>query len=555
MAASALEDTHDYPASAAALEMASVCESPKRRIAWAIALSALLHAVVLLTLGLSGRDSARRDYAPEPRLSVELQSGRDTEHDQAGPVERPAAPTVKPREELAAASASRWSGIPSPPGAIARVAPAPAQNDSTADATQADGSVQSDSPPEETPVVTTQADSDRQAAARVEGARQQVALSRAQQSRLAQWVIRAAQGLQDAGLREARLSLEHEGRRYVAALQRRPVANDMDIEHVNVEITTQENGRRLRTWLHMKRLALSHFAQLVDRWDDRVQFHGDAVVGRFHSNSQIIVGYDRSVAPRFLGKVTTTAGGFGIASALGERGGEEMFPAGIETRARRIALPDAIPTFASEHGIEPAKKMHSIVRDTRITFYPDGSYGVQELGSGSAEQRRPLSEPTWIVGGRRTAVYVRGTVCGKVLVYSPERIVIEGSLVYAHDPRSTPDADDYLGLLSGGDVEIARPEVTGPGDLAIHAAVYARRRFLVSDEDASPNGTLSIYGSVTAGSLSATEPRYVTKYEFDRRFEQLRPPGFPLTNRYEIEAWDAAWRQVDDDRSGAAADP
>jgi hypothetical protein len=163
-----------------------------------------------------------------------------------------------------------------------------------------------------------------------------------------------------------------------------------------------------------------------------------------------------------------------------------------------------------------------------------------------------MSVPTWIVGGRHTTVYVHGTVCGKVLVYSPERIVIEGSLIYAHDPRSTPDANDYLGLLSGKDVEIARPDVTGPGDLAIDAAVYARRRFVVSDEDAPPNGTLSIYGSVTAGSLSATEPRYVTKYEFDRRFEQLRPPGFPVTNRYEIEAWDAAWRQVDDDRAGAA---
>jgi len=543
VAASALEDTQD-PA--------------KRRIAWAIALSALLHTVLLVTLGLSGRDSARRDYAPELRLSVELQSGRDTEHDQAGPIEHRAAPTVKPREEFAAASASRWSGIPSPPGAtVARVSPAPAQDDTRNDGTALDGSVRTDSPPEETPVVTTQGDSDRQAASSAEGAGQEqeipqpVALSRSQQSRLAQWVMRAAQGLQDANLRETRLSLEHEGRRYLAVLQRRPAANDMDLEHINVEITTQENGRRLRTWLHMKRLAFSHFAQLVDRWDNRVQFHGDEVMGRFHSNSQIIVGYDRTVAPRFLGKVTTTAGGFGVATALGERHGEEMFPAGIETRAGRIALPDGVPAFASDQGIGKAKELASIVRDTRITFYSDGSYGVQELGSGSREQRQPMSVPTWIVGGRHTTVYVRGTVCGKVLVYSPERIVIEGSLIYAHDPRSTTDADDYLGLLSGRDVEIARPEVTGPGDLAIDAAVYARRRFVVSDEDIPRNGTLSIYGSVTAGSLSATEPRYVTKYEFDRRFEQMRPPGFPVTNRYEIEAWDAAWSEVDDDRSEA----
>ena len=98
-----------------------------------------------------------------------------------------------------------------------------------------------------------------------------------------------------------------------------------------------------------------------------------------------------------------------------------------------------------------------------------------------------------------------------MLVYSPERIIIEGSLIYVHDPRRTADGGDYLGLLSRKDVEIARLDVTGPGDLEIQAAVYARRRFVVTDYDAPREGTLLIYGSLTAGSLSATEPRYATR--------------------------------------------
>jgi hypothetical protein len=56
--------------------------------------------------------------------------------------------------------------------------------------------------------------------------------------------------------------------------------------------------------------------------------------------------------------------------------------------------------------------------------------------------------------------------------------------------------------------------------------------------------TLYIYGSLTAGSLSETEPRYATHIEFDPRFERLRPPGFPLTNKYEVEAWDGRWQTV-----------
>ena len=27
-----------------------------------------------------------------------------------------------------------------------------------------------------------------------------------------------------------------------------------------------------------------------------------------------------------------------------------------------------------------------------------------------------------------------------------------------------------------------------------------------------------------------------------RRFERVRPPGFPQTDRYEIETWDGRWR-------------
>jgi hypothetical protein len=49
---------------------------------------------------------------------------------------------------------------------------------------------------------------------------------------------------------------------------------------------------------------------------------------------------------------------------------------------------------------------------------------------------------------------------------------------------------------------------------------------------------------LSAGSISATEPRYATKIEFDPRFERLRPPGFPVTNRYETESWDRQWRPV-----------
>ncbi|MEE9179735.1 MAG: hypothetical protein V3U22_02475, partial [Vicinamibacteria bacterium] len=120
-------------------------------------------------------------------------------------------------------------------------------------------------------------------------------------------------------------------------------------------------------------------------------------------------------------------------------------------------------------------------------------------------------------------------------------IIIEGDLIYASDPRIDPEADDFLGLVSDRFIEVADAEVTGPGDLNIHASIYAKRRFSVSRYRTRGEGTLFIYGSLTAGSLSATEPRYSTKISFDRRLENVRAPGFPMTDRYEVAAWDNRW--------------
>jgi hypothetical protein len=63
-----------------------------------------------------------------------------------------------------------------------------------------------------------------------------------------------------------------------------------------------------------------------------------------------------------------------------------------------------------------------------------------------------------------------------------------------------------------------------------------------------------IYGSVTAGSITATEPRFATKIEFDRRLTNARPPSFPLTDRYELESWNGEWRVEEAGFEETAAD-
>ena len=319
----------------------------------------------------------------------------------------------------------------------------------------------------------------------------------------------------------------------------------MDIERVAVEITTEESGKHLRTLLQMKRLAFSHFTQLVDVWDEDVQLHDDQIVGRFHSNSRIIVGYDSVVAPRFNGEVTTSATAIATGNVSGSRRIDELFHEGLQTRANRIMLPARGRPLVSDQGAS-SSKVRTFASDTRITFYSDGSYGWRTRGSDLPEQREPMeSVPLYLVGAPRARMLVHGTVNGNVMVYSPRLIVIEGDLIYAHDPRATSDSKDYTALVSDNDIEIAPPPVTGPGDLRIDAAVYAGGRFTVTDKNARGYATMFVYGSLTAGSISASEPRYATKVEYDPRFERVRPPSFPMTDRYELETWDSHWEPVE----------
>lgn len=345
--------------------------------------------------------------------------------------------------------------------------------------------------------------------------------------------------------RDAGLSWQHGGQEYFASFKQRPAPDSMGRDQVIVEITTEENGRPLSTEMRMNRLTFSNFAQFVHRWDPEISIHNDELDGRFHSNSKINLAYTRDIRPKFHGKVTTSSRGVDVVDSRGFVDRDEIFLGGLETGVKRIALPKRAIPFVGDSVPEDGDVQY-FDADARITFYANGTYGWQATESDEPEQIRPLAAATaFLVGGRKVKLHVSGTVKGRVLVYSPERILIEGDLRYARDPALDAAANDYLGLVSDRYVEVAKRAVTGPGDLNIYASIYAGRRFAVRGYRKKENAMLYIYGSLTAGSLSATEPRYHTKIQFDKRLETLRAPGFPMTNRYEVESWNGVWRADD----------
>ncbi len=393
-------------------------------------------------------------------------------------------------------------------------------------------------------------------AATAESAPATVAVSQSARRNLLRHVDELARRV-ETGKSDSSLSWSHRGRAYEARITRFEKGDSMHVDHLVVAVRTEEDGQALSTKLQVKHMAFSSFTELVDHWDPLVQIHDDRIDGRFHSNSEIYVTKMEGVEPHFSGKVTT-AQDVDTTYSKGFVSRREIFSGGLETHVRPILLPHGFEVSPSADAA--AHRMRRFDRDVRIRFYADGSFGWHYLdgddtGKGDNVERREQAgktrrtlpnAPFYLIGADKVELHVEGVVNGKVMVFSPRDIVIDGDITYAVDPR-TAVSDDYLGLVAGRDVEIAKSSITGPGDLHVQASIYARRWFIVRGYSTRDTATLYLFGSVTAGSLTATEPRYRTKLQFDRRFEEARPPGFPMTDHYEVEAWDGKWR-ADGDR-------
>jgi hypothetical protein len=355
-------------------------------------------------------------------------------------------------------------------------------------------------------------------------------------------VQKLAQQLLDTNMMNTELNWTQDGRQYSARVTRQPAPDSTGLEQVVAEIMTENDGKRMKTRLSLKRLAFSHFTQLINSWDPNIRLHDDIIDGRFHSNTEIGLAFNNGIEPRFFGKVTTAAAKVTVEPVMRRRN-RDVFQGGFETRTEKVLLPRDMPDVVAG-GDEHDRR--TFTGDTRILFNSDGSYVWRAAnGEGPLERADSSDRPRYLIAEKGAKLYVAGTVSGIFTVYSPTDIEIENDLVYANDPRESLLSKDFLALISGRDIKVATAQITGVGDLHVHAAMFARRRFSIDSVDRAKPGTLYILGSLTAGTIWETEPRYATKMDFDKRFEYLRPANFPMTRRYEVDSWDQGWEEVE----------
>jgi len=393
------------------------------------------------------------------------------------------------------------------------------------------------------PVLTTTGASELQASIAEPQIQPEAPVPDTEQVMLTKSVQQMAQKLLDTNMTNTELTWQQDGQQYSARVMRQPAADSTGLEQVIAEIMTNKDGKRLKTRLSLKRLAFSHFTQLVNHWDPSIMLHDDVIDGRFHSNTEIGLAFSGGIEPRFFGKVTTSASSMTYDNFGLRKRSKNIFQGGLETRTERVTLPRDMPDVVNG-GEDHERRIFT--EDTRIIFNSDGSF-VWRLANGNGPlQRADTSDkPRYLIGEKGAKLFVRGTVCGIFTVYSPTDIEIEGDITYSQDPRDTVISRDFLALISGRDIRVAGTEITGTGDLHIHAALFARRIFRIESVDRGKVGRLMILGSLTAGTILETEPRYATKLDYDKRFEYLRPASFPMTRRYEVDSWDQGWEEVE----------
>ena len=484
------------------------------RKAIGVAASAALHIAFLLVI-MFGGSRYGIDSGDSPTSKLVLLEAPDAEQREGEDLPpMPAGSTAASEVELEAALAKL---APPPSEAVEDVAVEPA------------------------PIEAVQAPAPAQTAILVsEGLAPTVTMSSSERAELS----RRLEQLAEQALKSSRAEVtwEQDGRQYSALLIRERANEGTALERVIAQVSASDHGKQLTTLVNLNRLAFSQFTQMIDRWDPMVQMHDDEIVGRFHTNSQARLLVDGRSAPKFFGKVTTSARSFNTESN-GRRRDSEIFRGGFEAGTSEIELPVSSQPFEWAPR-DALARVHELGRDTRIRFFADGSYRWTNLDTMESQYlNEPAEHPVYFIATGKAALRVQGVVSGKVLLYSPRLIVIEGDIKYATDPRGDPGSEDFLGIVSDRVVEVAPPHVTGGGDLEIDAAIYAGRRFVVTGIDHARTATLRIYGSLAAGTISATEPRYATKIDYDNRFERQRPPGFPSTNRYEVANWNGQWTQ------------
>lgn len=269
---------------------------------------------------------------------------------------------------------------------------------------------------------------------------------------------------------------------------------------------------------------------------------GDTIGGPSHTQGKL----KTYGGPVFQGKATSLSG-----LTMTARPPNPVFQGGFQSG---VNIP--MPSMASYQTIYDAAADSGYAQSGGNLYLIFNADGTVQWKTNAADPYTTESlssfAPNGIIAVDKGTVNVEGTVNGRITIASIRsggssggKVNITNNLVYADNPRTNPNSNDVLGVVSYSDVTIMD---NGATQFDVNGSFYSYNGGLqVENFNTRPAGNLRILGGMmveylyaTSNGASGTSRRgYNLKTEFDERMSKAanQPDYFPSTSAFEILSW------------------
>ena len=218
------------------------------------------------------------------------------------------------------------------------------------------------------------------------------------------------------------------------------------------------------------------------------------------------------------------------------------FQLGMNFGAESITMPTqalSLRAAASSGGL-------SLKGDTTIVLKNNGTMDVtnSKKGWNKHNMALPANGALFVTSG---SMDISGVLNGRLTVGADSDVIIRNNIVYADNPRTNPNSDDAMGIISESDVVI---DNSTPFDLEIDGCIMAMNTSFVLEDwwVGPPKGTLNIYGGIIQnergpvgtfnGITGQKVSGYSKNYLYDSRLLSSPPPFMPTTGDYVTLSWE-----------------
>ncbi|MDX1617700.1 MAG: hypothetical protein R3224_02865 [Balneolaceae bacterium] len=313
--------------------------------------------------------------------------------------------------------------------------------------------------------------------------------------------------------------------------------------------TSTMSGRTTYTEVLMQQDSFSKYSYFTDNEPNYIWFMSkDTLTGPVHTNGTFHIAGD----PTFNGYVSSPNDWEGYCDGDASCTDNPNFNAGSNFSAANKELPD-------KNGTQTAKLKNKAQgaglyfdKPIDVEMESNGNIKILEKVDAYTTIEHNISKADYNEGviGSSKDVNIKGTLDGRLSVYSEQNVEIMGDINYKTDPRVDSTSTDLLGIISNQSVKVDRWAHTANGskDLTIQASVMTLQgSFWVEKyNEGSPRGEIHLLGGLimrqrgpvgTFSYGSGIQSGYSKNYKYDTRLLADIPPFFPRESPFSIVYW------------------